>query len=60
MDSIRREVREHVRALHEQPLKRLLSGYFASYYRFRTHVSLAVVAVPEVGGLPYYDERIAA
>jgi putative transposase len=74
--SIRREVLDHVIVLHEPHLRRILTGYFQYYHRFRTHVSLAmdcpeprpvhppalgkVVAVPEVGGLHHHYERRAA
>jgi putative transposase len=74
--SIRREVLDHVIVLHEQHLRRILTGYFQYYHRFRTHWSLAmdcpeprpvhpptrgkVIAVPEVGGLHHHYERRAA
>jgi putative transposase len=74
--SIRREVLDHVIVLHEPHLRRILTGYFQYYHRFRTHLSLAmdcpeprpvhppalgkVVAVPEVGGLHHHYERRAA
>ena len=74
--SIRRECLEHVVILHEQHLQRILTGYFAYYHQWRTHLSLAmdcprarliqppdwgpVIAVPEVGGLHHHYERVAA
>jgi transposase InsO family protein len=74
--SIRREVLDHVIVLHEPHLRRILTGYFQYYHRFRTPLSLAmdcpeprpvhpptlgkVVAVPEVGGLHHHYERRAA
>jgi putative transposase len=74
--SIRRECLQHVMVFHAQHLQRLLTGYFAYYHRWRTHVSLAmdcpeprpglavgrgrVVTVPEVGGLQHHYERVAA
>jgi putative transposase len=74
--SIRRECLDHVVVLHERHLTRILASYFAYYYYWRTHVSLAmdcpephpalaaargrVSAVPEVGGLHHHYERIAA
>jgi transposase InsO family protein len=73
--SIRRECLDHVIVLHEPHLRRILTGYFQYYQRFRTHLSLAmdcpeprpvhpsalgkVVAVPEVGGFHYHYERRA-
>jgi putative transposase len=74
--SIRRECLDHVIVLHEPHLRRILTGYFQYYHRFRTHLSLAmdcpeplpvhpsalgkIVAVPEVGGLHHHYERCAA
>jgi len=74
--SIRRECLDHVIVLHERHLQHLLTGYFAYYHHWRTHLSLAmdcpqsrpmqapdcgqVVAVPEVGGLHHHYERVAA
>jgi putative transposase len=71
--SIRRECLDQVVVLHEHHLQRILTGYFAYYHRFRTHLSLAmdcpeprpvsppahgkVIAVPEVGGLHHHYER---
>jgi transposase InsO family protein len=74
--SIRRECLDHAIVLHEQHLQRLLTGYFAYYHHWRTHLSLAmdcpqsrpiqpaaggqVIAVPEAGGLHHHYERVAA
>ena len=74
--SIRREGLEQVILRHERHLQRLLTSYLASYYRCRTHRSLAmncpapqsiqlpkretVIAVPDIGGLHHHDERAAA
>jgi putative transposase len=74
--SIRRECLDHVIVLHERHLQRLLTGYFAYYHHWRTHLSLAmdcpksrpiqppdcgqVIAVPAVGGLHHPYERVAA
>jgi putative transposase len=74
--SIRRECLDHVMVFHAQHLKRILTGYFAYYHQWRTHLSLAmdcpeprpvlstdrgrVIAVPEVGGLHHHYERVAA
>src|SRR2546428_315304 len=74
--SIRRECLDHVMVLHERHVQRLLTGYFAYYHHWRTHLSLAmdcpqsrsiqppdhgqVIAVPEIGGLHHHYERVAA
>lgn len=74
--SIRRECLEQVIVLHERHLQRILTGYFAYYHSWRTHLSLRmdcpkprpiqppghgqVIAVPEVGGLHHHYERGAA
>jgi putative transposase len=74
--SIRRECLDHVIVLHERHLQRLLTGYFAYYHHWRTHLSLAmdcpnsrpiqppacgqVIAVPEARGLHHHYERVAA
>jgi putative transposase len=74
--SIRRACLDHVIVLHEQHLRRILTGYFQYYHRFRTHLSLAmdcplprpvqqpevglIREVPEVGGIHHHDERRAA
>jgi hypothetical protein len=67
---------DQVIVLHEQHVQRLLSGYFASYHSWRTHLSLVmdgptprpiqppghgqVIGLPEVGGLHHHYERVAA
>jgi transposase InsO family protein len=74
--SIRRECLDHVIVLHERHLQPLLTGYFAYYHHWRTHLSLAmdcpksrpiqlpdreqVIGLPEVGGLHHHYERVAA
>ncbi len=74
--SIRRECLDHVIVLSEGHLRRLLATYFHYYHRWRTHLSLdmdcpearpvqlpdhgTVIEVPEVGGLRYHYERVAA
>jgi len=74
--SIRREVLDRVIVLHKPHRRRILTGYFQYYHRFRTHLSLAmdcpeprpvhppalgkVVTVPEVGGLHHHYEGRAA
>ena len=74
--SIRRECLDHVIALNEAGLRRVLKSYFAYYERTRTHLSLEkdapisrpiqpptmgqIVEVPQVGGLHHRYERIAA
>jgi transposase InsO family protein len=74
--SIRRECLDQVIILHERHLQRILSGYFAYYHRWRTHLSLGmdcpvprpiqfpdcgkVLSVPEVGGLHHHYERVVA
>ena len=74
--SIRRDCLDHVIVLNERHLKRILSGYFKYYHRWRTHLSLGmdspesrsvqppalgkVVQFPEVGGLHHHYERLAA
>ncbi len=71
--SIRRECLDHVIVLNERHLKRILTGYFGYYHRYRTHLSLdsdcpesrpvqskeieKVIAFPEVGGLHHHYER---
>jgi putative transposase len=73
--SIRRECLDHVVALSQQHLRRLLlKSYFACYHQSRTHLALAkdapearaimrrgeIVAIPQVGGLHHrYDRRAA-
>jgi putative transposase len=74
--TLRRECLDHVVAINEQQLKRVLDSYVVYYNRARTHLSLAkdapagrlsssrkggaVVAFPEVGGLHHRYERLAA
>ena len=38
--SIRRDCPDHVVVLNERHLKRILTGYFGYYHRWRTHLSL--------------------
>ena len=74
--SIRRDCLDHVIVLSERHLRRTLKAYFDYYHRWRTHLSLemdcpdprpvhppdqgTVHAFPEVGGLHYHYERLAA
>jgi len=74
--SIRRECLDHVIALNERHLKRLLRGYFAYYHQWRPHRSLAmdspdgrpfhppkqgeIIEFPVVHGLHHYYLRKAA
>ena len=74
--SILRECLDHVIVFHETSLRRILNSYIDYYHRSRTHLSLEkdspvprpiqppeigpVVAVPQVGGLPYRYQRRAA
>jgi putative transposase len=74
--SIRRECLDHVIALHEPGLRRVLRSYFEYYAHSRTHLSLhkdapiprgvqppefgKVVELREVGGLHHRYERRAA
>ncbi len=74
--SVRRECLDHVLVLNEQPLRRILTRYFACYHRARTHLSLekdapdvrpierpeagTVLQIPEVGGLHHRYVRRAA
>ncbi len=74
--SIRRECLDHIVALDERHLRRILNSYFAYYNQARTHLALnkdapvprpiasasggQVVAIPEVGGLHHRYERLAA
>jgi transposase InsO family protein len=74
--SIRRECLDHVIALNERHLHRILRSYFAYYNQARTHLALnkdtpiprrrsspfggRIVAFPEVGGLHHRYERLAA
>jgi len=74
--SIRRECLDSVVVLHQGQLRRILTGYFEHYHRWRCHQALpmdcpeprpiqsraqgAVVEVPEGGGLYRHYERHAA
>ncbi len=74
--SIRREALDHVIVLNERHLRRILRSYVDYYHDWRTHLSLEmdvpasravqpvevgpVRKLPEVGGLHYHYERIAA
>ncbi len=74
--SSRRECLDHVIALNERQVYRIVSSYARYYNRARTHLALAkdapeprnvqsrahgrVVAFPEVGGLHHRYERLAA
>jgi transposase InsO family protein len=74
--SIRRECLDHVIVLNARHLRRILSSYFDYYHRSRTHLSLdkdcpeprpacppgagKIIAFPQVGGLHYRYERLAA
>jgi putative transposase len=74
--SIRRECLDNVVVLHQRQLRRILTGYFEHYHRWRCHQALdmdcpeprpiqsreqgAVVEVTEGGGLHRHYERHAA
>ena len=74
--SIRRECLNHVIAINEWHLRRILKSYIRYYHDTRTHLSLAkdapkprdiqsfgsgeIVQIPEVGGLHHRYERRAA
>lgn len=74
--SIRRECLDHVIALNESGLRRILKSYFDYYEHSRTHLSLGkdapisrpvqpvgsgrIETIPQVGGLHHRYERIAA
>jgi putative transposase len=74
--SIRRECLDHMVAMHERHLRRLLTDYFHYYHRWRTYRALdmdcplprpvqrpadgLIREVPEMGGLHYHYERRAA
>jgi len=74
--SVRRERLDHVIALNEQQLRRVLKSYLAYYNRTRTHLALGkdapeprspandddgpIITIPEVGGLHHRYERLAA
>ncbi len=72
--SIRRECLDHVIALNDRQLRRVLKSYFAYYNQTRTHLALdkdapeprspantndgPIAAIPEVGGLHHRYERL--
>ena len=74
--TLRRECLDHMVAVNERQLKRVLDDFVRYYNTSRTHVSLAkdspvgrlpsprkggaVVAFPEAGGLHHRYERMAA
>jgi len=74
--SLRRECLDHVIAVNERQVRRIVSNYARYYNRARTHLALPkdapeprrvqsrangrVVAFPEVGGLHHHYERVAA
>jgi len=74
--SIRRECLNHVIAINDRHLRRILKDYFHYYHGSRTHLALdkdapepraiqpnkleRIVAVPQVGGLHHRYERLAA
>ncbi len=74
--SVRRECLDHVIALNDRQLKRVLKSYLAYYNQTRTHLALdkdapeprspantndgSIVAIPEVGGLHHRYERLVA
>jgi putative transposase len=76
IESIRRDILDHVIFLNAQHLRRVLTAYISYYHQYRTHLSLdmdcpqprtveppeagKVVALPEVGGLHHHYERQAA
>jgi putative transposase len=74
--SIRRECLDYIVIFNERHLRRLLSTYIDYYHQTRTHLSLdkdcpdprpvmpprigRVVAIPQVNGMHYRYERLAA
>jgi len=72
--SIRRECLDHVIVMNERHLRRILTGYFDYYHRYRVHQSLEldcpahrevqvngrIVEIAELGGLHHHYERVAA
>jgi len=74
--SLRRECLDHVIAVNERQVCRIVSSYARYYNRTRTHLALAkdapeprgiqarvmgrIVALPEVGALHHRYERVAA
>jgi putative transposase len=73
--TLRRDCLDHVIALNERQLRRVVARYLDYYHDWRTHLSLSmdapnprtvhlpdlgkVVAFPEVGGLHHHYERLA-
>ena len=76
IDTLRRDCLDHVVALNECHLRRIIARYFDYYHDWRTHLSLSmdapnprlvhppdrgrVVAIAEVAGLHHHYERVAA
>ena len=74
--TLRRDCLNHVIALNECDLRRVIGRYLDYYHDWRTHLSLSmdapnprvvhppargrVVAFPELGGLHHHYERLAA
>jgi len=74
--SIRRECLDHVIVMNERHLRRILTGYFSYYHKWRVHQSLEmdcperrdvhaldrgrVVEIGHLGGLHHHYERVAA
>jgi putative transposase len=74
--TLRRDCLDHVVALNERHLRRIVARYVTYYHDWRTHLSLSmdapnprmvhspdrgrVVAFPELGGLHHHYERLAA
>jgi hypothetical protein len=72
--SCRRDLLDHVIALDERHLRRLLKKYLTYYHGSRTHLGLGkdapepravmsqgkILAIPQVGGLHHRYERRAA
>ncbi len=74
--SVRRECLDHVIALNDRQLRRVLKSYVVYYNRTRTHLALdkdapeprtpantndgPIAAIPQVGGLHHRYERLAA
>ncbi|MCP4327464.1 MAG: transposase [Alphaproteobacteria bacterium] len=74
--SVRRECLDHIIAVNDRQLRRVLKSYLAYHNQTRTHLALdkdapeprspasnndgPIVALPEVGGLHHRYERLAA
>ena len=74
--TLRRDCLDHVVALNERHLRRIVAQYLDYYHDWRTHLSLSmdapnprvvhpsdrgrVVAFPDLGGLHHHYERLAA